>query len=283
MLWHDDFFTLPNGQTKPFLKVGKFEGRFIIQHPFFHFGISLLQRDLIEDEDKPEVYFQQFEITTSGSPFDIDDFLFNVEKNYRLRSDEFLWYETGFWTIVLDSNSYMGVGLSKLKETLEKQKIAKFAVCLSNNLSITLIHSKIDEENKILVSVCASNDIIPFVEVAEPYRKAIRDYDNFKSVKSEILLERKLRRFWGANRRVNINPVAFVMDKEKNDYKRLPVIKNPFTKVKDPVISKIRFITGTTSGGFIESDYYGGRQFLPCADIWDLASASIVEFHFQQT
>jgi len=283
MLWHDDFFTLSNGQTKAFLKLGKFEGRFIIQHPFFHFGSSFFQRDVAEEEDTPEVFFQQFEITTSKSPFDIDDFLFKVEKNYYLRPDESLWYETGFWTVVLGSDSYMGIGLNKLKDTLKKQKTAKFAVCLSSNISITSINSRVEEEQKIVVSVYASNDVIPFVEVVEPFRKAVEDYNDFKPLKSEILPERKLRRFWGANRRISINPIAFVIDRRHNENKILPVIKNPFTKTKDPLISKIRHITGITSGGFIESDYYGGKQFLPYAEIWNLASTSIIEFNFQQT
>jgi hypothetical protein len=282
MLWHDDFFTQPSGQEKTFLKTGRFEGHFIVQHPYFHFGSSPFQwRAREKDEDEPKVFFQQFEIDTTENFFDIDDFLINVEKNYHLRPDEVLWYETGFWTIVLDSNSFMGMGLNRLKETLKGQESAKFAVCLSNDISVILMNSKMSEENKILVNVYASNDIIPFVEVVEPFRKAIRKYDSSKSLISEILPERKLLRFWSARRRIGIYPEAFVIDRKHDDYKRLPVIKNPFTNVRDPVISKIRYATGTTIGGFIESDYYGGRQFYTYADIWELASASIVEFHFE--
>lgn len=288
MLWHDDFFTLVNGETKPFFKVGDFSGHFIIQHPYFHFGSTIFpfmrEYEGIKDyEDATPIYFQQFELTMDPTLFRFDDFLLDVEKNCHLKPDQVLWYETGFWSIISNAKCYMGMGLERLKETLNNVKNAKFALCLSDNLSILLINSKVNEEGKILLSIYASNDILPFVEVVEPFRQSIRNYNNVSLLRSQILSEEKIRRFWFANRKINVNPVAFIMDKSNPDYKRLPVIKNEFTRTRDPEISKIQFLTGTTSGGFIESDYFGGMQFLPYAEIWNLGSISVIEFHFQQT
>jgi len=288
MLWHDDFFTLVNGEKKPFFKIGDLSERFIIQHPYFHFGsvIFPFMRELEgtkDYEDETPIYFQQFELTIDTTLFDFDDFLLDVEKNWYLKPDEVLWYETGFWSIISNAKCYMGMGLKRLRKTLNKGKNAEFALCLSNNVSILLINSKINEEEKILLSIYASNDILPFVEVVEPFRQSIRNYDKISLLKSQILSEEKIRRFWFANRKINVNPVALIMDKRDPDYKRFPVIKNEFTRTRDPEISKIQFLIGTTGGGFIESDYYGEMQFLPYAEIWNLGAVSVVEFHFERT
>jgi len=284
MLMHDDFFTLPDGNTKPFFQMGNLSKRFIIQHPYFPFGSltnPFLHMNEEDFEDETPVYFQQFELSTDENSFDFNDFLLDIERNWHLRPDEALWYETGFWSIIYRAKCYMGMGVERLKETLNALENAKFALCLCNYESILLINSKMSEENKILLSIYASNDVLPFVEVVEPFRLAARNCKNVSSMKDRLLSEEKLRRFWFANRKININPIAFVMSKDDPRYKMLPVIGNEFTRTKDPEISKIQFLTGTTGGGFIESDYYGGRQFYPHAEVWNLGSISIVEFHFE--
>ena len=282
MLWHDDLFTLPNGKKEKLLKAGRFVGKFIIQHPYFHFYPPTLYEDEENKEDNVKIYLQQFEILTKNDLFSVTEFASMVEKNCHLENDYVFWYETGFWSIILNGDLYMGMGLLRLDEILSEEGHTKFALCLSNNTSITIINSKIDEEDKVILSVYASNELIPFAEVLEPFRKTVKKYDYVKVLKSEILPEKVLRRIWSANRLIDLNPIAFVMDKESQGYKRLPIIKNPFRKVKDPVVRSLYNITGITSGGFIESDYYGGRKFLPYAIIWDLTDVAVVEFHFRQ-
>lgn len=283
MLWHDDFFTSLNGETKPYFKMGEFRERFIIQHPYFHFG-SLLNPYVWADTRgfgfETPIYFQQFEFTTDATPFDFRDFLVDVEKNSHLKPDEVLWHETGFWSIISEEICYMGMGLERLKKTLDRATRAKFALCLSNEVSVVLINSKKSEDKKVILSIYASNDILPFVEVVEPFRESTANYDGV-CLQNEMLLEEKIRRFWFAKRDINLNPIAFIMNKEDPSYKMLPVIKNEFRRTKDHVISKIQFLTGTTSGGFIESDYYSKRRFHLYAEIWELEYASIVDFRFE--
>lgn len=285
MLWHDDFFTLPNGGKKRILKAGEFTGKFVIQHPYLHFYLHFYPPILystLYEEDNAKICLQQFEISTENAFFSVTEFASAVEKSCHLRPGYVYWYETGFWSIILNGNLYMGMGLERLDEILNEKPHTKFALCLSNNISIAIINSKIDEKNKLILSVYASNDLIPFAEVLEPFRETVKEYDRVKVLKSEVLPEKVLGRVWSANRVIDLNPIAFVMDKKFPDYKRLPIIKNPFRKVKDPIVRSLDNITGITPGGFIESDYYGGRKFLPCAIIWDLADVAVVEFRFQR-
>lgn len=287
MLWHDDFFTLPNGETKPYFKMGEFRKRFIIQHPYFHFGSFVspyvwVNRNTRDFEYETPIYFQQFEFTTDSTLFDFCGFLADVEKNCHLKPDEVLWFETGFWSILSEETCYMGMGLERLKKTMDQATSAEFALCLSNNVSIVLINSKMNEDKKIMLSIYASNDILPFAEVMEPFRTSIANYDNVCLLKSEMLLEEKIRRFWFAKRDISLDPVAFIMSKEDPSHKMLPVLKNEFRRTKDPIISRIQFLTGTTSGGFIESDYYSKKQFQLYAEIWELEYVAIVDFQFDQ-
>jgi hypothetical protein len=282
MFWHDNFFTLPNGKRKPFLRLGKFKEQFIILHPYFHFGSNLPSFRTREEANDTQVYLQQFEVSIKDRPFDLTEFVFDVERNCHLEPDYVFWYETGFWTIAFDKNSYMGMGLSRLKKKLERANGAEFAICLSNNISVTTISHRIGENNKIFLNICASNDLIPFVEVMEPFRKTIGTYDCVKCLRNEIVLERCLRRVWTSNRRIEVNPIAFVMSREQPDYRMLPIIKNPFRKVKDAAICNLLHVMGTTTGGFIDSDYYGGMQFLPYAIIWDFGEVAILDFRFEQ-
>lgn len=284
MLWHDDLFTLPNGRKKKILKAGKFTGKFVIQHPYLHFlphFYPLVYKEA-EDEEDAKIYFQQFEISMENDFFSVAEFASEIERSCHLKSGRVYWYETGFWSIILNGTLYMGMGLKRLDEILSEKQHTKFALCLSNNISIALINSKIYKKDKLILSIYASNDLISFAEVLEPFRKTIEKYNHVKVLKSVILPEKVLGRLWSANRAIALNPIAFVMDKRFTDYKRLPIIKNPFRKAKDPIVRSLYNITGVTSGGFIESDYYGGRKFLPYAVVWDLADVAVVEFHFQQ-
>jgi hypothetical protein len=287
MLWHDDFFTSLDGTIKPFWRIGKFNTSLIVQHLYFHFG-SLLspyvwaerRRQGNNSEDKTPIYLQQFEFFTEPSSFDLAGFVSMVEKSLHLKPGELLWYQTGFWSIKLKGLAYMGMGLDQLKTIVSETEDVEFALCLSNNTSIALFNSDRDKQ-RIVVSVYVSNDILPFVEVIEPFRNAAANFENVHVIRSEMLWEEDIRRFWFGNRTIELTPVAFIMDKKGSSYKRHPVIKNEFKRTKDPAIRKIEFITGTTSGGFIESDYYGGRRFLLYAEIWDLEYASVVEFQFE--
>lgn len=283
MLWHDDFFTLLDGKTKPYFKMGEFRERFIIQHPYFHFGSLFFPnawtgRNARDSGYETPLYFQQFEFPSDVTPFDFHGFLADVEKNSYLKPDEVIWYETGFWSIISEETCYMGMGLESLKKTLDVLTRAKFALCLSNEDSIVLINSKLSKDKKVILSIYASNEMLPFVEVVEPFRESITNYGGV-CLKSEMLLEEKICRFWFVKRDIGLTPIAFIMDKPS--YKRLPVIKNEFRRTNDPVISKIQFLTGTTSGGFIESDYYSKRHFHLSAKIWELEYISIVDFRFE--
>jgi hypothetical protein len=287
MLWHDDFFTTLDGKAKSFWAIGKFGRRPVVLHLYFHFG-SLLSpyvwaerhRRRNNSEDRTPIYHQQFEFTTEPESFDFCGFLSKAEKNANLKPDEVLWWETGFWSITLKGISYMGMGLERLEAIVKEMKDGEFALCLSNNVSVILFDSN-REERKIVLSVYASNDILPFVEVMEPLRNSIACFSNSRAIKSEMLWEEDIRRFWFAPKDIGIEPVAFIMDKHDPRYKRHPVIRNEFRKTKDPVIGKIEFITGTTSGGFIESDYDGSRRFQLYAEIWELEHASVIEFFFE--
>jgi len=279
MLMHDDFFTLADGHVKSFWKMGKFKGRFIILHPFLHFG-SMPHFPTEEQEEDAKIYFEKYEINARKDPFDIDEFMSGVEKGCYLKKDEVLWYETGFWTAVLGSQFVMGAGTTRLQELLERTKLC-FAICLQSNISLTIINSDVNDCHKITVSVYASNDISPYVEVLEPFRKEIDRHEGSRRVASKVLLEKEIRRFWKTDRKILLRPLASAMHLEDKDLKVLPIIRSPFRRVRDPIVNNLCYLTGITSGGFLDSDFEGKRRFLPYAEIWELSTASVVEFVFQ--
>ncbi len=290
MLWHDDFFTNQKGETFPYWKIANVRDRFIIQHPYIQFGTYVFpwvwkekKRRNLPAEEKTPVYFQKFELSKpEREVFNIPEFLVRVEKNAYLEPNETLWHETGYWSIILQDANYMGMGVDQLMKAANKSRDAKFAVCFSNGMSILLIKSE-GLGQGVTVTVYSSNELIPFAEVVEPYRKTVAEYEGGHVVKSDMLWEEDLLRFWFASHELCINPIAYIMDKEDPKYKRHPVIRNEFTRTKDALISKIDFMTGTTSGGFIDSDYDAGHLFELHAEIWDLENVSVVEFIFDQT
>lgn len=285
MLWHDNFFTLPDGKTKTTLKLGEFGEKFIILHPHFHFGSLetpfLNEEDLNQDEESVKVYFQQFEVDLEQDDFEIDDFVSEVEKNYHPKEDESLYYETGFWSGTKGMDQYMGIGTEKLAEARQDNSISDFAICFSNNISVLVVSSK-KESASIVLSLYASNDILPFIEVTEPFQKKINTYKSSHEVIRQILPEHGLRRYWRGDELISILPIAFLMDLRDKNYRRLPIIQNPFGETKDEVIKRIHNLTGVTRGGFIESDYGGQNRFSLRAEIWELSTAAVVEFIFDQ-
>ena len=286
MLWHDDFFTLLDGETKSFFRMGKHHEFLIIQHPYFWFG-SLCNpylwknKKLADSEYSTPVYLHQFEVASKTDVFDFHDFLFRIERNWHLKPDEGLWFETGFWSIIIEGICFMGMGLERLRETLIETPESKFALCLSNNDSIIVVRSGKSRNRTILLSIYASNENLPFAEVVDPFKKSVDAYSSATPLKNEVLREENLRRFWFAKRSIHLDPVAYIYDREHGDYKKLPILKNEFKRTRDPVIGKIQFLTGTTGGGFIESDYLCKRSCNLHAEIWELESLSIVEFHFE--
>jgi len=184
MLWHDDFFTNRKGETYPYWKITNVRDRFIIQHPYIQFGFWTVpwtwkerkRKNTIAEENKTPVYFQKFELPKHGEIFDIPEFMSKVKKNAHLKSDETLWYETGFWSIMLDGANCMGMGVEQLTKVVSENKDAKSALCFSNNLSLLILASE-GVEQRVTVSVYCSNELIPFVEVIEPYRKAVAEYE----------------------------------------------------------------------------------------------------------
>jgi len=277
MLWHDDFFTLQDGQKTQSFRMGSFQGRIIIQHPFFHFGSAFFVETEEEYTPVPEIYFLQTEIVTERKALDIASFLSSAEKKHNLPSDHFLWYETGFWSLVLNKEMHMGVGLQSLFSILGGLKSSEFAFCLSNNVSVVIINAEATYR-KTLLSIYASNDILPYAEVVEPYRQAIEELEDVRYTESKIIPEGKLRRFWVSPRPTSIDAVAFLMQKKR---KMLPIVRNKFMRTRDPIIGKMGFLIGTHLGGFIESDFREGKRFIVTAEIWDLASVSVAEVVFR--
>jgi len=286
MFWHDDFFTLRDGEKRPFFHVGKFQNRMVIQHPYFWFG-SLCNaylwkgKSLADSDENTPIYLQQFEVAVEGNVFDFHDFLARTERNRRLKPDECLWYETGFWTITIERESFMGIGLENLRKMLVEKPDSKFALCVSNTDSVIIMSSGGSGNETILISIYASNELFPFAEVIEPIQKSIEVYDRFRLLKSEMGREENIRRFWFARRTISLDPVAFIMDIEWRDYKRLPVLKNQFKRTRDSVVGEIEYLMGTMRHGFTDSDYNEKRDFDLYAEIWELESSSIVEFHFE--
>lgn len=286
MLWHNDFFTLPNGEIKYFYKIANSQNPLFIQHPHFRFGYPWnphLPKDDIDEEYESFklIYSEKFEIPNRDKIFDFANFQALIKKNCNLKPEELLWYETEFWSILIGETTYMGMGSDNLSDVLFSFPESNFALCISTSDSVILLNSGNAKNKSILVSVYALNEVLPFAEIVHPIKKSIETYDSVDFIGSKMLLERDLRRYWSAKRPVNLDPIAYVLESSDSDYKMLPVVKNEHKRSRDPIVGKTINLMGTTRGGFIESDYATKCKYLLNAEIWNFDFASIVEYNFE--
>jgi hypothetical protein len=280
MFTYEDFFTTLKGERQSLLKVGKQSGCLVIQHPYFHFsGIPYWFNPKKDEGFDNKVLVEQYELKLSAV-FSLSEFVTNVEKNFGLSSKNYFWYDTGFWVVELKDGLYLGLGVEAFDKYFLKEHSNTFAVCHSNNLCTTIINSNKKENDKITISVYALNDELPFAEVLDPFRKTIKHYEKANCVNNEMTTDNKLLEHWEASCTIDINPIAFIMDKQFKSSAGFPIIKNPFRKSNNFGVKSLLNIFGTVNGGWVDGDYNGGNKFIVYASVWNFAEVKVVDFVF---
>jgi hypothetical protein len=90
---------------------------------------------------------------------------------------DYLWYDTGFWTIRDHLYDYHGCGIDTLSNTLQHIKRGKFVVSLSERSSIIFLKGSVLDgktTDKMEINIYGSNYVLSIAEVFEPFRAAIR-------------------------------------------------------------------------------------------------------------
>lgn len=176
---HEPFFVMPDGSKSPYFKLRTDEsGAIIIQDPYFGF--------YFEDYD---VCKEEYKIQSNSQNF-ISDFIESSERNSGLKENEILWHSTGYWSIRSGRDLYTGLGAEALQLTLPKIRSGKSVFCLDNSDFCIFIKRNIENDFLTLVEIdiYASTQFRPWVEILEPFRKALSEIAEAQITK-RILVE----------------------------------------------------------------------------------------------
>lgn len=163
---HKPFFVMPDGSKSPYFKLRTDESRvIIIQDPYFAF-----------DFEGYEVCKEEYKFKSRNQKF-ISDFIDSCERNSGLEEDETLWNSTGYWSVRSGSDLYIGLGAEALQSTLSLIHSGRLVFCLDNNDFCIFIKRTIENDVLTLVEIdiYASTLFRPWIEILEPFRKALSE------------------------------------------------------------------------------------------------------------
>ncbi|NVM22815.1 MAG: hypothetical protein HWN68_13670 [Desulfobacterales bacterium] len=176
---HEPFFMMLDGSKSPYFKLRTDEsGAIIIQNPYFGF-----------DFKGYEVCKEKYKIQSCSQNF-ISDFIESCERNSGLKENEILWRSSGYWSIRSGRDLYIGLGAEALQLTLLKIHSGTLVFCLDNNDFCIFIKRNIENDFLTLVEIdiYASTLFRPWVEILEPFRKALSEIAEAQITK-RILIE----------------------------------------------------------------------------------------------
>jgi len=163
---HKPFFVMPDGSGSPYFRLRTDESRaIIIQHPYFAFDFECYK-----------VCKEEYKFQSRNRKF-ISDFIDSCERNSGLDEDETLWHLTGYWSVRSSSDLYIGLGAEALQSILSQVHSGRLVFCLDNTDFCVFIKRNIENEVLTLVEmdIYASTLFRPWVEILEPFRKAVSE------------------------------------------------------------------------------------------------------------
>jgi hypothetical protein len=303
--FHDDFFTLPDKMKQECIRVSKQIESIIIQHPYFPFdptpsgGYARSVELEIEYEEPAkhefhgfdsnvrimpnEVYHQRFRKDGILDYAFVEDLVENCRDSFSLTaiSDDILWHETGYWSILYADGQYAGIGLNALKSAFETTKGGKIAWCAANRDSIVTIQGDCIKNSIIDVDMYTTNAFLPFTEIADVFRSGLSRIGCCNCVREDLILESAMHSKYSFGRQFSLQPRAFVM---MESYPVLVCINNPAKQTPrvPQVLSKLDLLIGATMGGFVENNCSSNRRFSLRVENWILGDINLYQFYFVQ-
>ncbi len=235
---HHHYFEYPDGKTSPsFVMKTSDYPKPIVMHPYFHF-----------DFEKWATYQEKYKIIEPVDEF-IAEFITLSETNSGLREEEILWYDTEYWTIKCNALTYIGSGIRSFDETRSTVPDGMVAFLLDSHDFVVLITSRISKgvlRGPMFADIYCSNVARPFVEILDPFRKAIRQASSSYSVEIErqcsieMLLDNKTAE--------NMVLVPHAITPMKNLWIGPVVISNNFS-------NQIEYLYAHAHGGWLKNDF----------------------------
>ena len=192
------------------------------------------------------------------------------------KKDEYLWNNTGFWTIVNDDHDYLGVSLESLDRAIRIRKDGSLACCLANIDSI-IIFSSLFKKGHLLESkldIYVTNTYLPYVEVMQPFRDALKNLGKVSYLEEKFVDEEKVHK-WFFKRRAYFGKPLALINSSKRQVPIIAVSNNPFHLMKNVEISPLDYFLGQMAGGFIESDFTGKKFFPAKLETWALQNVIV--------
>ena len=242
-LIHKPYFCMPDGTTKSFFRMETApEGELIVQHPYFHFDFEGL-----------EVYREEYEIEYRNDEL-ILDFIRLSEEYSALEDDEVLWYHTGYWSIRDGTDLYIGSGEYAIQDTKSNLASGELAFCLDANDFCVLIKCNVKDSHQhgpVIIDIYGSNLWRPFVEILDPFRKAItilaKQYGvNQLNIEQNAKIEAAPFKFRGKRRII----VPFAIAPTWEGYIGPTVVENQFLPFP------IQYLFSQVNGGWLKSDFF---------------------------
>lgn len=272
---HEHYFYYPDGSKKCYFRMKKpSTKKIIIQHPY-----------LLFDPQNNQIYREEYKLKYQNNDL-IINFITLSESNAELREDEYLWYHTGYWSILDKRYLYIGSGEYGILDTIKYVQKGKLAFCLSFRDFIIFIKSTFSQgqiKNESIIDIYCTNSYLPFVEVLNPFRKSLKMMGKFYLNKTEKLDYSSIKVDSQYKSLLSFVDYSFSLKNRKNimiPYAIVPVgergigpvvVLNDFGPFPIDSINSLGYIFTQMIGGCLKSDFFrpGDFYYIGSIDIYN--------------
>jgi len=266
--FYEEQFTLPTGDKVQFFETRSLhKEKACIQYPRLPFDT------LSKGEWEAGLYHQKFQFISDNRLSLLRKFIEKATHHAKLRENEVMWHDTGFWTIKKAKKAFMGIGLNSLENATRELKNGELYFCLANRDSIVSISSTFESGavlRRTRIHMLVTNASLPFVTTIQPYRNAISDIGkNVILTEGHILESAILWKFYGSE--LVLNPVASI---EVPSGPIFVVVKNHLDQERKRKFCPLEHLVIFTPGGFLRHDF--GKKFYSYFENWILDNNLII-------
>ena len=115
----------------------------------------------------------------------LDSFLGKIERNFKLKADQWLWNDTGYWTAMDSKYGYMGLSEESAIRIWNNNKDIRLCYIVSNPSTILEFYLDKREENIFSLNVYYTNTFVVFPDLIEAVHRALDEVGNWKTIKIE--------------------------------------------------------------------------------------------------
>lgn len=190
---------------------------------------------------------------------------------------DFMWYNTGFWTVKGHQKTFFGVGLNALKEIVKKLKDGELNFCLTNQVLMVIISSTFEGAavfRDIKIDVYITNASLSYVAIIHPCQNAINDMGENIIVVEGYVPEPTIHRRAEEWREMTLKPVVLINVPTGPLY---AVIENPFDLRNKKKFCPIEHLITYKPGAFLEGDFNIKRRFYLKIENWVLNNVILLD------